>query len=80
MPKVMKSKLIHLLGGYTYEELDDACTKHYVMGSNDNQYEIWAHFDKLEKDNYGKDKQQWIDVIHNAIDELQFKLNCLSRW
>lgn len=73
----MKSKLIHLLGGYTYEEVDNLCTKHYLAGSDDNQYELWIYFDRLEKDNYGKSKQQWIDVIHNAISKLKFGLNHL---
>ena len=48
------------------------------MGSLDEQYKLYTYFNKLEKDNYGISKQQWIDIMHNAISNLKYNLYCLS--
>ena len=75
---MIKDKIIHLLGGYTYKDLDNERIRYYNMGSLDEQYKLYTYFNKLEKDNYGISKQQWIDIMHNAISNLKYNLYCLS--
>ncbi len=75
---MIKDKIIHLLGGYTHKDLDNERIRHYNMGSLDEQYKLYTYFNKLEKDNYCVSKQQWIDIVHDAISKLKYDLYCSS--
>lgn len=65
-PKNIQIKLIHKLGGYTEDELITAANNKVV------QYSIYLknHFISIEKEIYGKSKQEWIDIIHKEIQNI----------
>ena len=65
-PKNIQIKLIHKLGGYTEDELITAANNKVV------QYSIYLknHFISIEKEIYGKSKQEWIDTIHEEIQNI----------
>ena len=65
-PKNIQIKLIHKLGGYTEDELITAANNKAV------QYSIYLknHFISIEKEIYGKSKQEWIDIIHKEIQNI----------
>lgn len=65
-PKNIQIKLIHKLGGYTENELITAANNKVV------QYSIYLknHFISIEKEIYGKSKQEWIDIIHKEIQNI----------
>ena len=65
-PKNIQIKLIHKLGGYTKDELITAANNKVV------QYSIYLknHFISIEKEIYGKSKQEWIDIIHKEIQNI----------
>lgn len=64
--KNIQIKLIHKLGGYTEDELIKAANIRVV------QYSIYLknHFISIEKEIYGKSKQEWIDTIHKEIQNI----------
>lgn len=66
MQKNIQIKLIHKLGGYTEGELIRAANNKVV------QYSIYLknHFISIEKEIYGKSKQEWIDIIHKEIQNI----------
>lgn len=65
-PKNIQIKLIHKLGGYTEDELITAANNKVV------QYSIYLknYFISIEKEIYGKSKQEWIDIIHKEIQNI----------
>lgn len=65
-PKNIQIKLIHKLGGYTEDELITAANNRVV------QYSVYLknHFISIEKEIYGKSKQEWIDTIHKEIQNI----------
>ena len=65
-PKNIQIKLIHKLGGYTKAELMTAANNRVI------HYSIYLknHFISIEKEIYGKSKQEWIDTIHKEIQNI----------
>ena len=66
MRKNIQNKLIHKLGGYTKDEV-------ITISTNNIHYHISKlkhHFISVEKEIYGKSKQEWIDRIHNEIKNI----------
>ena len=65
-PKNIQIKLIHKLGGYTEDELIIAANNKVI------QYSVYLknHFISIEKEIYGKSKQEWIDIIHKEIQNI----------
>ena len=68
--KNIQIKLIHLLGGVSKDEAiklnNDAFNKGNIFG----RYVTRHYLIELEKQIYGKSKQDWIDIIHTAIKNL----------
>lgn len=64
--KHIKTFIIHKLGGYTYEDVLNATNNRVI------DYSIYLknHFISLEKELYGKSKQEWIDAIHKQIQNI----------
>ena len=65
-PKNIQIKLIHKLGGYTEDELITAANNKVVQSS----IYLKNHFISIEKEIYGKSKQEWIDIIHKEIQNI----------
>ena len=68
--KNIQTKLIHLLGGVSK---DEAIKINYASFHQGNMYgrEVTKrYFIELEKRIYGYSKQEWIDIIHEAIKNL----------
>ena len=65
-PKNIQIKLIHKRGGYTEDELIIAANNKVI------QYSVYLknHFISIEKEIYGKSKQEWIDIIHKEIQNI----------
>ena len=65
-PKNIQIKLIHKLGGYTEDELIIVANNKVI------QYSVYLknHFISIEKEIYGKSKQEWIDIIHKEIQNI----------
>lgn len=68
--KNIQTKLIHLLGGVSKEEAIKI--NHASFHDGDIYGRVWtkSYFIALEKQIYGKSKQEWIDIIHEAIKNL----------
>ena len=70
MRKNIQIKLIHLLGGISKSEAVDINHNSFYEGNIYARYIIKHYFIVLENKLYGKSKQEWIDVIHEAIRNL----------
>lgn len=70
MPKHIKETLIHNLGGYTEREYISYGNRRYIDGSKNNNNLNKAYLELIETKAYGKSKQEWIDMIHDAIKHL----------
>lgn len=69
-PKHIKTNIIHKLGGYTVYDYITYGNKRYIDGVKDNNKNNKTYLQHLESVAYGKSKQEWIDLIHNAIKNL----------
>lgn len=65
-PKHIKTTIIHKLGGYTYKEVINASNNKII----DYSIHLKNHFISIEKELYGKSKQEWIDTIHKEIQNI----------
>lgn len=70
MQKNIQVKLIHLLGGISDEEAIKINHDSFCQGDMYGRNVIKLYFIELEKQIYGKPKQDWIDIIHKAIKNL----------
>ena len=70
MPKHIKEVLIHKLGGYTKLEYKLYGSARYLDGVKDNNHNNKKYLQHIEFIAYGKSKQEWIDLIHDAIKDL----------
>lgn len=70
MLKHIKEKLIHLLGGYTKQEYEHYGNIRQINGARANNQINKDYLERIEYIAYGKSKQEWIDLIHNAIKHL----------
>lgn len=70
MRKNIQIKLIHLLGGISKSEAIAINHNYFHEGNIYARYIIKGYFIALENKLYGKSKQEWIDVIHEAIRNL----------
>ena len=70
MQKNIQVKLIHLLGGISKDEAINSNNDSFHHGEVRTRTVIKCHFISLEKQIYGKSKQDWIDIIHTAIKNL----------
>lgn len=68
--KHIKTTIIHKLGGYTVYDYTTYGNKRYIDGVKDNNKNNKTYLQHLESVSYGKSKQEWIDLIHNAIKNL----------
>lgn len=71
--KNIQIKLIHLLGGVSKDEAIKINNDSFRKGNIFGRYIIRRYFIELEKQIYGKSKQEWIDIIHNAIKNLEYE-------
>lgn len=69
-PKHIKTTIIHKLGGYTVDDYKAYGNKRYLDGVKDNNKCNKTYLQQIEINAYGKSKQEWIDLIHNAIKKL----------
>lgn len=77
IPKIIQSKLIHILGGYTKDEYKI----HYIELSKRRYNEgekcgfklgikyLATQLEHIAVQNYGCSKQDWIDKIYSKIQE-----------
>ena len=70
MRKNIQIKLIHLLGGVSKDEAIKINNDSFNEGNIFGRYVIRRYLIELEKQIYGKSKQDWIDIIHTAIKNL----------
>ena len=68
--KNIQTKLIHLLGGVSKEEAIKINHASFHDGDLYGRAVIKLYLIELEKQIYGKSKQDWIDIIHTAIKNL----------
>lgn len=68
--KNIKTIIIHKLGGYTAFDYINYGNKRYTDGVKDNNKNNKFYLQHLESVAYGKSKQDWIDIIHDAINTL----------
>lgn len=68
--KNIQTKLIHLLGGVSKEEAIKINNDSFHQGDMYGRVVIKLYLIELEKQIYGKSKQEWIDIIHSAIKNL----------
>ena len=68
--KHIKDMLIHKLGGYTELEFKQYGNSRYVDGIKDTNKDNKFYLQHIEATAYGKSKQEWIDIIHDAITHL----------
>lgn len=71
--KNIQIKLIHLLGGVSKDEAIKINNDSFNKGNIFGRYVIRRYFIELEKQIYGKSKQEWIDIVHNAIKNLEYE-------
>lgn len=71
--KNIQIKLIHLLGGVSKDEAIKINNDSFNKGNIFGRYIIRRYFIELEKQIYGKSKQEWIDIVHNAIKNLEYE-------
>ncbi len=70
MQKNIQIRLIHLLGGISQDEARKFVDLAFHNGDMYGRYVIKLYFMSLEKQIYGRSKQEWIDIIHTAIKNL----------
>ena len=70
MQKNIQVKLIHLLGGVSKDEILKINYDSFRQGSIYGRAWTRSYLISLEKQIYGKSKQDWIDIIHTAIKNL----------
>ena len=70
MQKNIQVKLIHLLGGVSKDEILKINHDSFRQGSIYGRAWTRSYLISLEKQIYGKSKQDWIDIIHTAIKNL----------
>ena len=70
MQKNIQVKLIHLLGGVSYDEVIKINHDSFRQGDKYARTAVKLYLISLEKQIYGKSKQDWIDIIHTAIKNL----------
>ena len=68
--KNIQTKLIHLLGGISKDEAIKVNNAFFHDGDMYGRVVIKLYLIELEKQIYGKSKQEWIDIIHSAIKNL----------
>lgn len=68
--KNIQIKLIHLLGGVSKDEAIQINHYSFHQGSIYGRAVIKRYFVELEKQIYGKSKQDWINIVHAAIKNL----------
>ena len=68
--KNIQIKLIHLLGGVSKDEAININHDSFQQGNMYCRIVIKRYFIELEKQIYGKSKQEWINIIHTAIKNL----------
>ena len=71
--KNIQIKLIHFLGGVSKDEAIKINNDSFNKGNIFGRYIIRRYFIELEKQIYGKSKQEWIDIVHNAIKNLEYE-------
>lgn len=71
--KNIQIKLIHFLGGISQDEARKINNDSFNKGNIFGRYIIRRYFIELEKQIYGKSKQEWIDIVHNAIKNLEYE-------
>lgn len=70
MQKNIQVKLIHLLGGVSDDEVIKINHDSFRQGDKYARAVVKSYLISLEKDIYGKSKQDWIDIVHMAIKNL----------
>ena len=70
MQKNIQVKLIHLLGGISDDEVIKINHDSFYQGNKYARAAVKSYLISLEKQIYGKSKQDWIDIIHTAIKNL----------
>ena len=70
MQKNIQVKLIHLLGGVSIDEILKINRDSFYQGNIYGRASTRSYLIELEKQIYGKSKQDWIDIIHTAIKNL----------
>lgn len=68
--KNIQIKLIHLLGGVSKDEAIKINNDSFHQGDMYGRTVIKLYFIELEKQIYGKSKQDWINIIHTAIKNI----------
>ena len=68
--KNIQIKLIHLLGGVSKDEILKINRDSFYQGNIYGRAWTRSYLIELEKQIYGKSKQDWIDIIHTAIKNL----------
>lgn len=68
--KNIRIKLVHLLGGVSKEEAIKINNDSFYKGDMHGRAVVKLYLTELEKQIYGKSKQDWINIIHSAIKNL----------
>lgn len=68
--KNIQTKLIHLLGGVSKEEAIKINNDSFHQGDAHGRKMIKLYLISLERQIYGKSKQEWINIVHSAIKYL----------
>lgn len=69
-PKNIQTKLIHFLGGVSKDEAEAIYRESFYQGGLNSSIRIKRYLIEIEKQIYGKPKQEWINIIHAAIKNL----------
>ena len=72
MLKNIQVKLIHILGGYTYEDINKNLKNTYNKGINDGQRKAFLILHDKISSLYGLSKQEWIDNVWHMINHVRF--------
>ena len=75
MLKTIQIKLIHILGGYTYEDINKNLKNTYNKGINDGQRRAFKILHDKISSLYGLSKQKWIDEVWYMITNVHFISN-----
>lgn len=70
MMKNIKTKLIHILGGISQDEAKKLNNYAFHQGDMYGRNMTRHYLTIVEKELYGKSKQEWIDVMHKVIKNL----------
>uniref|UniRef100_A0AAU8MHN0 Uncharacterized protein n=1 Tax=Geladintestivirus 5 TaxID=3233137 RepID=A0AAU8MHN0_9CAUD len=82
MLKTIQIKLIHNLGGYTKDEyrisaiktaitcFDKWYNQVYFLGNHNGGKIVITQLMQTAIDNYGRDKQSWIDAVYSDIESI----------